>query len=162
MLIFWSGLANQEEPMKIIGTERPETLVGTDGDDLIRGKASRDTLIATGGRDVLFGGDGGDLFMFSDAAAKCTTIKDFEPGEDLLLVRLVNYFDDVPGGTPGWTFTEGGKGGATGSLTNVIYNPNNGKLFVDIDGAGSEAALKIAKLMPDLDVGKSDFFLYFN
>lgn len=148
--------------MKIVGTDRPESLVGTDAADIIRAKGANDMLIATGGRDILFGGDGGDYFMFMDAAATRSTIRDFEPGEDLFLVRLSDYFDNVPGGTPGFAFTEGGKTSAAGSPTNVIYNPGNGKVFVDIDGAGAEAAVKIAKLTSGLDAGKDDFFLYFN
>lgn len=148
--------------MKIVGDDTPDTLTGTSAADTIRAKGGNDMLIATSGRDVLFGGDGGDYFMFMDGAARRSTIKDFEPGEDLFLVRLSDYFDDVPGGTPGFAFTEGGKTSAAGSLTNVIYSPGNGKVFVDIDGAGAEAAVKIAKLTSGLDAGKDDFFLYFN
>ena len=148
--------------MNITGTDRPESLVGTDVDDIIRAKGGNDMLIASHGRDLLFGGGGGDYFMFMDPAAKCSTIKDFAPGEDLFLVQLKSYFDDVPGGAPGWAFTEGGKNAAAGSLTNVLYGPDSGKVFVDIDGAGGDAAVKIAKMAPGLDVDKGDFFLYFN
>ena len=144
--------------MNVNGTNAPDNLFGTSKNDVIHGNNGGDLINAGQGVDKLWGDGGGDFFYFGDpSVGGDTTIKDFEPGDDLFMVKLRAYFDDVPDG-PSFVFVEGGRRAGECDDVSVIYNPKNGRVFVDIDGHSS---VKIATMQDGLELTKGDFFLYF-
>jgi hypothetical protein len=58
-------------------------LDGFEGDDVLKGNNGDDRLIDGDGRDKLYGGRGEDTFIFVEDG-DLDSIKDFEPGRDLI------------------------------------------------------------------------------
>jgi Ca2+-binding RTX toxin-like protein len=159
----------------ITGTARVDSLVGTAGRDSIKGLAGNDglvgntgndTLYGGAGKDVLNGGDGQDVFVFDSKPNKKTNldkIADFKVVDDS--IWLENKI-----------FTKLGKKGSEAApaqlkksffaLENakdkddyVIYSKKTGKLYFDVDGSGSKAAVEIATLSKKLAMTYKDFFV---
>ncbi|WP_226583472.1 calcium-binding protein [Acuticoccus sediminis] len=77
------------------GTGGRDLITGSNGNDLtsglgqdtLRGRLGADMLDGSKGRDFLVGGDGYDTFVFTQRPDR-DVIRDFDPGEDALDVRL--------------------------------------------------------------------------
>jgi serralysin len=158
----------------IIGTKKKNTLNGTDGDDVINGKAGNDKLKGNAGNDLLLGGKGNDkvsggagsdvlnggkgkdsltggagadFFIFESAGKKNTdTINGFVSGVDGIAISAVLFDDLASGPLAENAFKIIGNGGSVDADDRVIYNADSGKLFIDVDGAGGDGAIQIAKL----------------
>lgn len=67
------------------GGEGNDHLSGGAGDDVLSGGAGDDMLSGGEGDDLLYGGDGSDTFLFSPDSGH-DVVKDFQPGQDKLLL----------------------------------------------------------------------------
>ncbi|MEM8592072.1 MAG: calcium-binding protein [Pseudomonadota bacterium] len=96
----------------VLGSQFGDTLTGDILENRLRGKEGDDTLSGGEGRDTLIGDEGADSFIFtqrSDHASNTTSgnqisryagsthdmIKDFTPGEDLLVFDSSEFTGDV-------------------------------------------------------------------
>lgn len=146
-------LAGEAGNDRLGGQSGADRLDGGAGRDTLAGGSGNDTLDGGAGADMLTGGAGRDSFLFAVApgAGQADTLADFAPRSDRILLDA----DMFPGIGPlgrlaAGAFTTGLR--ATDSSDRVIYNPATGGLFFDADGAGGEAAIRIATLpgAPDL------------
>lgn len=74
----------------IISSTDGGQVFGGAGNDKIIGGAGNDTLVGRAGDDKLKGGDGEDYFFVGDGH---DTIRDFEPGSDLILISGLTFED---------------------------------------------------------------------
>ncbi len=145
---------------RITGNVNANLLQGGDGIDNLRGGAGDDTLVGGTGNDVLTGGTGADAFRFYGFnfafppyvfPEGSDVITDFVPGQD----RVELYANGWPGlpapgeDLSGFDFFSGVPilaigPSATAGGTQFVYNPANGKLYWDANGASAGGATLIA------------------
>ncbi|PCI02381.1 MAG: hypothetical protein COB78_13430 [Hyphomicrobiales bacterium] len=106
----------------VLGTQDDNTLAGGAGDDFLHGGAGDDLLIGGLGKDTLTGGEGGDTFKL-DNLDIADFITDYNAGEGDV-IDLTALFD-----TAGEDVSD-----------YVAYDEATGKLTVDTDGTGLNAA----------------------
>ena len=106
-------------------------LYGGVGNDQLLGGAGADLLNGGLGRDSLKGGPGSDIFEFETVRGCRDTIKDFVPGEDVILIWQSTKFTR---GIDGFTFDDGNR------------------LWYDKDGDGGKAPKLIARLNVEIDL----------
>ena len=112
------------------GNNGVDTLFGGNGIDLLEGGNGDDVLNGGAGNDRLLGGNGADKFAFTDAGTD--TIGDFKRGTDKI---------DLTG------------------LTGVERNDvsiSNGKVFVDLDNNGFNAATDLTIIVQGSTVQTTD------
>ena len=133
------------------GSKYADTLTGDGGDNL---------LFGNGGLDTLTGGAGGDTFAFDQALSprNLTTVTDFTVGIDVIRLSLAIFAAAGPAGTLSANAYYAGSA-AHDSDDRIIYNPLDGKLMYDADGAGGTAAKTFASLGPGLALSAGDFRL---
>lgn len=142
-----NGIGNAESNV-IRGNDATNGLSGLDGDDTLNGGL---------GADVLTGGLGADLFVFDTALGPTNLdrVTDFTPGLDrIALDRAV--FSAIGDGP----LAAAALGGAvaTTAAHRILYNPANGVLAYDADGAGGAAAIRFAVLPTGLALTAGDVF----
>lgn len=118
---------------------------GGSGDDTMRGGSGSDEFRGGAGADLMSGGGGNDFFAFDTKLAwsKGDRIVDFETGDRILLDSKI--FQGLEAGVlDAAAFAIGSK--ARTSETRILYNPENGALLFDADGAGGAAAAKFATI----------------
>lgn len=149
--------------MKIIGTTGDNFLQGTPSVDLIRGLVGNDTLLGYDasdriyggvgddvlwggtGNDKLWGGSGKDTFNFSinsdgtKAETGVDKIKDFHPGEDIIVVH-----------------TAGPHGGHDASLS---YDAGTGLVMIHNEGGPGPQNYTVAKMSKGLTLSEGDLVL---
>ncbi|MBJ6127054.1 calcium-binding protein [Microvirga splendida] len=160
----------------LTGTARADVLNGTTGRDIVKGLAGNDRLAGNAGddrlhgstgKDILTGGLGRDVFVFDSKPNKKTNldkIVDFKVVDDS--IWLENKI-----------FSKLGKKGSEAAPAQlkksffkvtdkakdkddyIVYNKKTGKLFYDVDGSGSKAAVEIATLSKKLAMTHKDFFV---
>ncbi|MBD2749279.1 hypothetical protein IC232_21600 [Microvirga sp. BT688] len=160
----------------ITGTVKAESLTGTAGRDTIKGLAGNDSLVGnTGndtlyggaGKDVLTGGGGQDVFVFDSKPNKKTNldkVADFSVTDDSIwlenkiFTKLGNKGSEAaPAQLKKSFFTIGDK--AKDKDDYIVYSKKTGKLYFDVDGSGSKAAVEIASLSKKLAMTNKDFFV---
>lgn len=105
-----SGLPREKNHFWGLGGD--DLLFGRGGDDRLRGGAGDDWIEGGWGRDVLWGGPGRDVFVYKGPEAGRDKIKDFVPGEDVILLDL-RFYNSVEG---------------------ITFDPETRKLVYDRDG----------------------------
>lgn len=146
------------------GAGGADTLVGGAGSDRLNGGDGKDWLFGDQGADTMIGGAGADRFYFSFApgAGGLDTITDFAAGSDTVYLSAAAFGTIGRNGGLGAlrpeTFHIGSA--AADADDRVIYNPANGALLFDADGAGGAAALHFADLDKGLNLNALDFFVY--
>lgn len=153
---------------KLLGRAGNDRLQGGDGNDVLKGGRGNDALAGQNGKDTLYGGPGKDVFEYefypdwetgkSTGPTGFDKIKDFQVGKDL--IGLSFY---LPGSLPPEGYLEKqyfhrGKQ-ATTEDHRVIYFKKKGKIFVDLDGTGSDAKFLLAKVTPGTKLDADDFFV---
>ncbi|MEL7034471.1 MAG: S8 family serine peptidase [Cyanobacteria bacterium J06592_8] len=78
----------------ILGQAGDDTIYGGKGNDILLGRQGNDTLVGNIGNDVLIGGQGSDYFALG-LQAGVDVIKDFTPGEDLIVLSDGLTFADL-------------------------------------------------------------------
>ncbi|KAB2872812.1 MAG: calcium-binding protein [Bauldia sp.] len=150
------------------GDANGNRLDGRGGNDVLKGAGGADTLVGGPGNDflhggtgndVLFGGSGADRFVFDtalNAAANVDTIRDFVPGQDLIVLASV-VFGLAAGPLGAGAFAIGA---ATTADHRVIYDDVTGRLYFDADGSGTGAnPIQFAVLAGAPTLGAGNFLI---
>ena len=151
----------------IIGKKGNDKLSGLGGDDTINGGAGRDKLnggdgndllIGGKGRDILTGKAGSDIFVFNVSLKQPPDkVKDFTPADDTFHLAHQVFSVFAPGAVAASSFHVGSK--AADADDYLVYNPVNGRLSYDSDGAGGHKAIDIALLHANLSLTAADFVI---
>ena len=154
-------------PNRIIGNTRGNGLSGGSGNDILQGRGGSDTLDGGPGNDILKGGEGGDTFRFSTALNASTNVDrvtDFAVGIDSLELLYTVFpafilcdYDASPRLSRSRLHIGAS---ATTEAHRIIYHPKSGDLDYDSDGSGPIAAVRFAKLSPDLALTGDDFYIF--
>ncbi|WP_318248081.1 calcium-binding protein [Novosphingobium huizhouense] len=147
------------------GNKLDNEITGNTAKNVLSGGAGDDVLDGLGGADRLIGGAGADHFVFSTApsAANIDTIVDFRHSEDdaISLDRGVfDAFDGVRTVANGAFLATSGADEALTRAQHLIYDTDSGTLYYDADGAGGDAAVKIAVLTGAPTLTAQDFLLF--
>ena len=145
----------------ILGNEGNDYLTGDAGNDELSGGAGADTLVAGAGRDRLIGGPGGDRIVlsadgvtdtvhFRNYAERGDFIVGFESGKDKLSLAFVSSANFAANGNPV----------ASNGNTWLLYDTDDGKLYVDMDGTGAQAAVVLATMVGVPTLAASDFIFF--
>jgi Ca2+-binding RTX toxin-like protein len=129
------------------GNTGNDSINGGQKNDYLLGGAGDDELSGGGGSDRLLGGVGGDIFQFRpfDTLSGADLIVDFTPGQDLIIFSIFNT-DGFDFGLQNPLLIANTNPIATGTKSLFLYDTDTGRLFVDRDGAGAQAATLIATL----------------
>lgn len=139
------------------GFGKNDKLYGGDGNDTLRGDGGKDILTGGNGADVLDGGGGKDTFVFkADPVTGADTILNFKSGEELQFKATI--FDALDKGPLDDIHFAIGSA-ATDPEHRIIYDPDNGNLWYDSDGSGTQAAVLVAHLPAGLDLGAGNILV---
>ena len=135
------------------------TLTGRQGRDYIIGGSQDDILTGGSGQDTLIGGAESDIFLYPTLNDGSDVIEDFQSGTDFLRVSAFGFGGGLTAGQSlgARQFTIGDS--ATDSSDRFIYNSNNGNLFFDGDGTGSNNQLLIATFTSKPELVSNDIFV---
>jgi Ca2+-binding RTX toxin-like protein len=131
---------------QLSGGDGDDGLEGGDGDDTLVGGDGFDFLVGGLGSDVLTGGLGSDIFHFQYASEGPDEITDFVGGTDLIRVSASGFGGNLYAGGP-VSLVSGTNPTANDDATGqFLYDTDDGRLYWDADGSGSDAAVLIATL----------------
>lgn len=150
----------------LTGNSANNTLTGNGGDNLLSGAAGRDLLLGDAGNDVLRGGAGNDtlsggtgkdIFKFDSAlTANVDTITDFAVADDT--IQLENAIFSKLSAAGVLNADNFVKAAAPIDINDyLIYNPANGALTYDADGADVGVGVQIAVLGVNLALTYANF-----
>ncbi|MEY9718770.1 Ca2+-binding RTX toxin-like protein [Sinorhizobium fredii] len=144
----------------IRGDALANTLNGGGADDVLDGRAGVDRLNGGAGDDWLTGGTGNDLFVFdrSGRDGEGDVITDFTRGQDKLLIDRSDY--GIAAADASVTLVVGADPVATSTKGTFLFESDNGRLWFDADGKGSEADLELVAILKGVTtLSTSDFLL---
>ncbi|HVV93732.1 MAG TPA: calcium-binding protein [Hyphomicrobiales bacterium] len=129
----------------------------------LTGNAGKNVLDGGAGADTMTGGRGSDTFVFSTklGAANVDHIVDFAAGGAAHdTIRLAHsVFHALPVGALAATAFKDVAAKAEDANDRILYNHKTGVLSYDDDGAGGDAAVKIAVLNNHADLTHADFLI---
>jgi Ca2+-binding RTX toxin-like protein len=136
---------------------------GGNGNDTLIGAGGADKLIGGAGNDVLRGGRGDDIFVFDGELNNVgiDRIIDFNPNNDSVQLENSVFTKLAETGSLDEAFFQSGAGLDHGLDDNdyLVYNSTDGSLYYDVDGSGSETAVKIAILGGHPDLTAADIIV---
>ena len=131
------------------------TIVGGKDADIIWSSSGNDTLIGGLGKNTLYGGAGKDHFVFNVALNDVSTIMDFEHGIDHIdLDRAI--FTKF---TAGQSIDSNIAFGLDKQTANSFIVYDSGVVYYDIDGAGGQSPVAVAKLIGAPTLTAADFLI---
>jgi Ca2+-binding RTX toxin-like protein len=140
----------------LYGGEGNDFLVGDEGDDKLYGGTGSDFLEGGEGSDTLSGGADGEIDTFSFQVSQTGTgvdrITDFEVGIDHILIQGF-------GGAPVDIVINDDPKPLTAGVAAVLYDTDNGRLYLDLDGKGGAPRVQIAVLSGAPLLTADDFIL---
>jgi Ca2+-binding RTX toxin-like protein len=158
---------------------RGATVAGNGGNDTITGSANNDTInggtgddvisaggfAGSGGVDRITGGTGADVFVFSTPDGtpwQADTITDFRAEDTIIFVAT-----GFTGGPPDFATTILVRGAnpvasAAAGLNQVLYDTDDGRLFVDINGRTSGGVVHVATLTGRPNLTAADLHVEYN
>jgi Ca2+-binding RTX toxin-like protein len=158
------------------GTASVDSLNGTAGRDIIKGLAGNDTLVGNAGNDKLYGGAGKDVL--NGGAGQDVFVFDSKPNKKTNLDKVAEFsVTDDSIWLENKVFAKLGKKGSEAAPAQlkksffvlgdkakdkddyIIYSKKTGRLYFDVDGSGSKAAVEIATLSKKLAMTYKDFFV---
>lgn len=144
----------------IVGNGLANSLIGLGGSDILQGGAGNDFFSGGLGIDQILTGTGFDRIRFDAplGLANFDRVLDYAPAFDT--IQLENaVFTGLTAGAflPAADFVIGAV--AADATDRIIYNPLNGNLFFDQDGAGGAAQVIFADLASGLAMTAADFFV---
>ncbi len=145
----------------LTGSSYADYLYGSASANILLSGAGNDQLNGGLGKDKLTGGSGDDVFLFSsalNASANVDTITDFNVADDVIWLSGAIFKGLADGVLAGGAFRKGTS--AADSSDRIIYDPTNGKISYDADGAGGKSAVEFAILSKNLALTNADFFIY--
>ncbi|MFQ3615654.1 MAG: calcium-binding protein [Cyanobacteriota bacterium] len=132
---------------------------GLGGNDYLIGGAGDDTLVGGSGDNLLTGGPGRDTFHLSAPGQGINQITDFTPGVDRLRIAASDFGNFQGAGPLQATRFAIGVAART-PLHRIIYNPLNGDLLYDANGAGDGVdPVQIAILPRNLSLSRTDILV---
>ncbi|MFB2594391.1 calcium-binding protein [Paracoccus sp. p4-l81] len=143
----------------LFGNTENDHLIGEAGNDILLGGTGNDILNGGAGVDTLRGEAGADAFVFNMPAglANADRIIDYSVADDSLWLATAS-FGLAKGHLAARQLAIGRA--ATTADHRFVYNPGDGHLSYDADGAGAGAASLIAYLPTGLKLTAADFLLY--
>jgi Ca2+-binding RTX toxin-like protein len=109
---------------------------------------------------VLTGGAGVDIFEFQSALEGADEITDFASGTDQIRISASSFGGGlVEGGAV--MLTAGSDPVVEGAAGQFLYDTDDGSLFWDADGTGSETAILVATFSSLPSLAASDFVVGF-
>jgi VCBS repeat-containing protein len=140
----------------ITGGSDDDFLSGGEGDDSLDGGDGIDFLSGGGGSDAMTGGAGADTFAFDSALEGPDEVTDFVSGSDKIQISSSGFGGGlVPDQEV--TLTSGSDPVVEGGVGQFLYDTDNGNLFWDDDGTGSDAAVLIATFSNLPSLATTDF-----
>lgn len=140
---------------KLFGGEFGATLYGGKGNDKLRGGDNDDMLAGEKGKDKLTGNGGQDTFLVARDAID--VVKDFNPGDDTIMLRQSEFGVLAPGSLTISQFNDGST--PVTANTRILYDKASGEISYDTDGSGAAVAQKFLKISPGLTLTSDDFFI---
>lgn len=155
-----NGLANHIEGSDaanvLLGAGANDILRGLSGNDRMSGGFGDDRLSGGFGFDQLIGGAGRDAFQFDMPflLPDVDRLTDFAPVDDTIFLRGTIF--NLPAGLlAADAFVNGTT--AQDADDRVLYDRATGRLFIDVDGVGGDAAILFALVRPDTELTNLDF-----
>ncbi|WP_370168091.1 hypothetical protein [Sinorhizobium fredii] len=145
---------------EIHGDANGNILRGLDADDLLDGRAGNDTLIGGKGDDWLTGGAGNDRFVFDKDGfdGEGDVITDFVRGQDKLVIERDAF--SIAAGDTAVTLVTGTDPAATSGKATFLFETDNGRLWFDADGSGTDADLQLVAILKNVGtLSTGDFVL---
>ncbi|MEA3029457.1 MAG: serralysin, partial [Sphingomonadales bacterium] len=140
----------------IAGGNDDDVLSGGEGIDSLDGGGGNDLLNGGVDSDVLTGGAGVDTFSFDSPLDGPDEITDFVSGTDLIQILASSFGGGlVAGGSV--SLVSGSDPTASNASGQFLFDTDDGRLFWDADGTGSDAAVLIATLSNIPSLTTSDF-----
>jgi serralysin len=140
----------------IQGLDGADRLSGGVGNDVLDGGSSGDTLNGGAGADTLTGGAGSDVFVLDALGGGVDNVLDFSAVSGTFHLENAVFTALTATGKLGkGAYWEGT--GAHDANDRLIYNPANGALIYDPDGAGAAAGQQVAQLQTGLHLTNADF-----
>jgi Ca2+-binding RTX toxin-like protein len=135
--------------VRINGLGGDDTITGASRADVLNGGLGDDLIIGGGGADLLTGGLGADAFLFAPprpfASTAVSRISDFAVGVDAVVIA-VRDFDTLEFAANTLIRNANPLANAPGGLAQVLYDIDDGRLFVDVNGAQAGGVTQIAVL----------------
>ena len=134
-----------------------DALYGSDGVDVINGGIGNDIINSGLGGDVVTGGTGADRFIFNTALpANIDRITDYRVVDDVMALDNAVFTGLVGPVLTGAAFKNLGLGVAD-TTDRILWNPVNGALYFDIDGAGGVAAVRFGTVLSVVALTAAEF-----
>jgi Ca2+-binding RTX toxin-like protein len=149
------GSVNDDD---IRGDANANTFYGNGSDDVLDGRDGNDTLVGGAGDDWLTGGKGNDRFVFDvdGRDGEGDIITDFTRGQDKLVIDKSDY--QIAVGDTAVTLVAGANPVATSTKGSFLFESDNGRLWFDADGKGTEADLELVAILQNVKtLSTSDF-----
>jgi VCBS repeat-containing protein len=143
---------------ELAGGDGNDSLDGSDGDDSLNGGLGGDFLSGGAGTDVLTGGGDADIFHFQFPSEGPDEITDFVSGTDTVRFSASGFGGGLSAGGS-VSLVSGTDPTATQATGQFLYDTDNGSLFWDVDGTGSEEAVLVATFSNVPSLQASDFFI---
>jgi Ca2+-binding RTX toxin-like protein len=139
------------------GSGADNALKGNAGANILDGSTGSDTVDGGLGADTLTGGAGADVFAFGTplGSGNVDVIRDFAPVDDVFHLNSGVFTALADGALPAGAFVVGSAAADAGDR--IVYDPSNGALYYDADGAGGAAQVKFAQLPGGLSLTSADF-----
>ena len=142
----------------IRGDASANTFYGEESDDVLDGRGGNDTLVGGAGDDWLTGGAGNDKFVFDydGRDGEGDVITDFTRGQDKLVIDKSDY--GIAAGDTAVTLVVSADPVATSTKGSFLFESDNGRLWFDADGKGTESDLELVAILQNVKtLSTSDF-----
>lgn len=144
----------------IYGGAGDDALRGDGGADQLFGDAGADKLRGGLGADQLTGGAGADRFIFDTAIGRdVDRVNDFVVGEDRLYLENAVFTGLANGRLAAGQFKNLALG-VEDANDRVLWNPANGALYFDADGAGGQAPVRFALVHSSVPLTAAAFMVF--
>jgi len=133
---------------------------GNGSDDVLDGRSGNDKLIGGAGDDWLTGGTGNDQFVFDSAGrdGEGDVITDFTRGQDKLVISKGAY--GIAAADKTVTLVTGADPVATATKGTFLFETDNGRLWFDADGKGTDADLELVATLQGVKSLSVDDFAF--
>jgi len=152
----FDNLAGEAGNDTIAGGNDDDVLTGGEGIDSLDGGGGNDLLTGGSDADVLTGGAGLDTFSFEFPANGLDEITDFVSGTDLIQILADGFGGGLVAGES-VSLVSGSAPAASNASGQFLFDTDDGRLFWDADGTGSDAAVLIVTLSNIPSLTTSDF-----
>jgi cysteinyl-tRNA synthetase len=144
---------------KLRGSLLNDTIDALAGNDRVDGRDGDDKLDGGLGKDILTGGAGKDDFIFDTklGTGNVDTVKDFEPGNDRIVLDHSIFTKLDKGALADGAFEMGTS--ASNADVRILYDSETGALSYDVDGSGDGKAVQFAHVSAGLNVAASDLWI---